>query len=104
LFLAPAHGALDQYNPTIRQKVHENSPCWLPRAADEQLFVRLVEAVRAVLIEVQADDAWRARFEAATRELITNLENSAEYEGFAALPALTWATTSAGAGRATAAA
>jgi uncharacterized membrane-anchored protein YjiN (DUF445 family) len=72
--------ALDQYSPYIRQKVHENSPRWLPRAADEQLFVRLVEAIRAFLIEVQADAAWRARFEAATRELITNLENSPEYE------------------------
>jgi uncharacterized membrane-anchored protein YjiN (DUF445 family) len=72
--------AFEQYTPYIRQKIHENSPRWLPRAADEQLFLRLVDGVQTFLIEVQSDAAWRERFEAATRELITQLATSPEYE------------------------
>ena len=72
--------AFEQHGPYIRQKVHDNSPRWLPRAVDEQFFVRLMEGVQSFLVEIQSDNEWRARFEAATHELIGNLSTSPDYE------------------------
>jgi uncharacterized membrane-anchored protein YjiN (DUF445 family) len=72
--------AFDQHGPYIRQKVHENSPRWLPRAVDEQFFVHLMAGVQSFLVEIQTDEEWRARFEAATQELIGKLSTSPEYE------------------------
>jgi uncharacterized membrane-anchored protein YjiN (DUF445 family) len=72
--------AFDQHGPYIRQKVHENSPRWLPRALDEQFFLHLMAGVQSFLVEIQTDDEWRARFEAATHELIMKLSTSPEYE------------------------
>ncbi|MFM9436501.1 uncharacterized membrane-anchored protein YjiN (DUF445 family) [Janthinobacterium sp. CG_23.3] len=73
--------ALEENRPYIRQKVHENSPRWLPKAVDEKFFERLMEGVQAILGEIQgADSEWRARFHSATEELIANLATSPEYE------------------------
>jgi uncharacterized membrane-anchored protein YjiN (DUF445 family) len=72
--------AFEEHRPYIRQKVHENSPRWIPKAIDEKFFERLIEGVQSILIEIQTDSEWRARFEAATQELIANLATSPEYE------------------------
>lgn len=73
--------ALEQNRPYIRQKVHENSPRWLPRAIDEKLFERILEGVHNILIEIQGEDSeWRARFDQATHELVARLASSEEYE------------------------
>lgn len=73
--------ALEQHRPYIRQKVHENSPRWIPRAVDERLFERLLEGIHAILQDIQGEDSeWRVRFEAATHELIDKLATSSEYE------------------------
>jgi uncharacterized membrane-anchored protein YjiN (DUF445 family) len=72
--------AFEQHGPYIRQKVHENSPRWLPRAFDEQFFLHLMAGVQSFLVEIQTDNEWRARFEAATQELIGKLSTSPEYE------------------------
>lgn len=75
--------ALDQNRPYIRQKVHENSPRWLPKAIDEKFFERLMEGVHASLQEMQQEDSeWRARFQAATDELIERLATSPDYEAW----------------------
>lgn len=73
--------ALEQHRPYIRQKVHENSPRWLPRAIDDKLFERILEGVQNILIDIQGEDSeWRARFDQATHELIARLGASDEYE------------------------
>ncbi|MES2300193.1 MAG: DUF445 domain-containing protein [Pseudomonadota bacterium] len=79
--LALVARALEQQRPYIRQKVHENSPGWMPRAFDEKLYQRLMEGVQGVLAEVRSEgSAWRERFQDATQELIDNLRASPEYE------------------------
>ena len=73
--------AFEQNRGYIRQKVHENSPRWMPRALDEKFFERLIEGIESILAEIQAEDSeWRERFEAATHELIDKLSTSQDYE------------------------
>ncbi len=73
--------ALEEHRPYIRQKVHENSPRWLPKAIDEKFFERLMEGVQSILVEIQGEDSeWRERFQAATEDLIAKLGSSPEYE------------------------
>ena len=73
--------ALEANRPYIRQKVHDNSPKWIPKAIDEKFYERLMAGVGNVLAEIQDEDSqWRARFQAATDELIENLATSPEYE------------------------
>lgn len=74
--------ALDQYRPWIRQKVHDSSPRWMPKAVDEKLFERILESVQAILIEIQGEDSeWRAGFDAAVRDMIGKLATSDDYNG-----------------------
>jgi uncharacterized membrane-anchored protein YjiN (DUF445 family) len=73
--------ALDENGPFIRQKVHEHSPKWMPRAIDEKFYERLMAGVEHILAEIQDEDShWRVRFQEATDELIENLATSPEYE------------------------
>jgi uncharacterized membrane-anchored protein YjiN (DUF445 family) len=73
--------ALEQHRPYIRQKVHENSPRWMPRAIDEKFYERLLDGIHSILADIQGEDSeWRLRFEAATHELINNLATSSDYE------------------------
>jgi uncharacterized membrane-anchored protein YjiN (DUF445 family) len=73
--------ALDENRGYIRQKVHDNSPRWIPKSLDEKFFERLMEGVHGVLAEIQGEDSeWRERFQAATDELIAHLAASPEYE------------------------
>jgi uncharacterized membrane-anchored protein YjiN (DUF445 family) len=73
--------ALDEYRPYIRQKVHEHSPRWIPKAIDEKFYERLMAGVQEMLSEIQDEDSqWRARFQAATEDLIAKLASSPEYE------------------------
>jgi uncharacterized membrane-anchored protein YjiN (DUF445 family) len=73
--------ALEEHRPYIRQKVHENSPRWLPKAIDEKFYERLMAGVQTTLADIQSEDSqWRERFQAATEALIDNLATSPEYE------------------------
>jgi uncharacterized membrane-anchored protein YjiN (DUF445 family) len=73
--------ALEQNKPYIRQKVHEQSPRWMPKAIDEKFFERLMEGSQNILGEMQQEDSeWRDRFQIATEELIDKLRTSTEYE------------------------
>ncbi|QYF92970.1 DUF445 family protein [Massilia sp. PAMC28688] len=74
-------GALEQHRPYIRQKVHDHSPRWLPKAIDEKFYERLMAGVHSTLDDIKGDDSeWRERFQLATEELIANLATSPEYE------------------------
>jgi uncharacterized membrane-anchored protein YjiN (DUF445 family) len=73
--------ALEAHRPYIRQKVHEHSPKWLPRAIDEKFYERLMAGVQTTLEDIQSEDSeWRERFQMATEELIEKLATSPEYE------------------------
>lgn len=73
--------ALEQNRPYIRQKVHDHSPRWLPKAIDEKFYERLMAGVQSTLDDIQSEDGeWRERFQLATEELIANLATSPEYE------------------------
>jgi uncharacterized membrane-anchored protein YjiN (DUF445 family) len=73
--------ALEEQRPFIRQKVHEHSPKWLPKAIDEKFYERLMAGVQTTLADIQGEDSeWRERFQAATEDLIAKLATSPEYE------------------------
>jgi uncharacterized membrane-anchored protein YjiN (DUF445 family) len=76
-----ASKALEENRPFIRQKIHEESPRWMPRIVDDKLFERLVEGAQHVLTEMKEENSeWRLRFQNATEELIEKLRSSPEYE------------------------
>lgn len=73
--------ALEQHRPYIRQKVHDHSPSWMPKAIDEKFYERLMAAVYSTLDDMQSENSeWRDRFQLATDELIEKLATSPEYE------------------------
>jgi uncharacterized membrane-anchored protein YjiN (DUF445 family) len=65
----------------IRWKIDENSPRWLPKAVDDKIYERLVEALESTLAEMREEDSeWRYRFHVAVVEFIEKLRTSPEYE------------------------
>jgi uncharacterized membrane-anchored protein YjiN (DUF445 family) len=73
--------ALEDNRPYIRQKVHDNSPRWVPKMVDEKFFERLMDGVQGILAEIQGEDSeWRDRFQLAIEGLIDNLATSEAYE------------------------
>ena len=76
-----ASDALQANRLNIRQKIHEKSPRWLPRAIDDRLFAKLIEEAENMLEEMkQQDSSWRERFQQSAEEFIENLRVSPEYE------------------------
>jgi uncharacterized membrane-anchored protein YjiN (DUF445 family) len=76
-----AADALEHNKPYIRWKIHENSPRWLPKAIDEKLYLRILNALQSTLDEMRDDDSeWRMRFQIATDKFIEQLRTSPEYE------------------------
>ncbi len=72
---------LEQNRDYIRWKVHENSPRWLPKAIDERLFRRLIEAVESTLAEMREEDSeWRMRFQHLVEDFIVQLRETPEFE------------------------
>lgn len=73
--------ALERQRPYIRQKVHDNSPRWLPKAIDEKFYERLMAGVHATLDDLRNEDsAWRVRFQQAIEDWIARLATSQEDE------------------------
>jgi uncharacterized membrane-anchored protein YjiN (DUF445 family) len=76
-----ASEALQANRLSIRQKIHEKSPRWLPRAIDDRLFAKLIEEAENMLEEMkQEDSSWRERFQQSAEEFIEKLRVSPEYE------------------------
>jgi uncharacterized membrane-anchored protein YjiN (DUF445 family) len=76
-----ASDALQANRLSIRQKIHEKSPRWLPRAVDDRLFAKLIEEAENILEEMkQEDSSWRERFQQSAEEFIEKLRVSPEYE------------------------
>ncbi|HEY8101006.1 MAG TPA: DUF445 domain-containing protein [Burkholderiaceae bacterium] len=73
--------ALERNRPYIRQRVHDRSPIWIPKAVDEMFVQKLVSEVQMVLSEMQDENSeWRDRFQQAVENLIENLRNDPQYE------------------------
>ncbi|MGZ3236575.1 MAG: DUF445 domain-containing protein [Burkholderiaceae bacterium] len=73
--------ALERNRPFIRQRVHDRSPIWIPRAIDEIFVEKLIAEVQMVLNEMmQENSEWRDRFQQATENLIGNLRDNPEFE------------------------
>src|SRR5690606_34801517 len=76
-----AASALEENRPLIRQKIHEKSPRWLPRAVDDRIFMRFLEEAQAILEEMRDEDSeWRERFQEYAEDFIERLRTSPEYE------------------------
>ena len=76
-----AANALERNQDTIRQKIHEASPRWMPRIVDEKLFEKIMTESHAILDEMRQEDSeWRERFHRSVEEFIGRLRNSPEYE------------------------
>jgi uncharacterized membrane-anchored protein YjiN (DUF445 family) len=76
-----AADALEQNRPFIRQKVHDKSPRWIPRAIDEKIFERILEESQDILEEMRQEDSeWRERFQDRAEEFIERLRTSPDYE------------------------
>ncbi|MEB0133988.1 DUF445 domain-containing protein [Actimicrobium sp. CCC2.4] len=74
-------GALEKNQDFIRQKIHDNSPRWMPRTFDDKFFERLLDGLQQVLEEMkQPDSQWRARFQESVEDLVAQLRSSGEYE------------------------
>ena len=73
--------ALEKNQGYIRQKIHENSPRWMPRVLDEKFYLRLLAGFEDVISDMQQPDSeWRARFEAVVQEGIAHLRSSPDIE------------------------
>jgi len=71
---------IDEHRDDLRAQLGAASPWWLPGAAEDRLFERLVEGVRTV-VQAMLDDRdhqFRQRFEARLAELAHDLQTSPE--------------------------
>jgi len=79
--LETAGVALERHKPYIRQKVHEQSPRWMPRAIDERFYVRIVDGMQNVLDEMRdPSSGWRERFEVSIRDWAARLRDAPDVE------------------------
>ena len=73
--------ALENHKPLIRQKIHERSPRWVPKAVDERFFNSFLEELEEFLAQMQEPESdWRLRFRHAIDELVEKLRTSPEFE------------------------
>lgn len=72
---------LDTHRDELRMRLGERSPWWLPGAAEDRIFERLIEGARTVVKEMldDTDHSLRQRFEARLLKLVEDLETSPEY-------------------------
>ncbi|HEY8606323.1 MAG TPA: DUF445 domain-containing protein [Noviherbaspirillum sp.] len=73
--------ALEHNKSYIRWKIHESSPRWMPKALDEKLYERILEALQSTLDEMRDEDSeWRMRFQNVSNDFLHKLRTSEEYE------------------------
>jgi len=65
---------------SLRRRFGDESPWWLPEAADDRIFERLLEGARAVLREIirNPDHELRRDFDAKVRQLVEDLQTDPE--------------------------
>lgn len=65
--VAFARGELEKSRVTIRVRIHEQSPWWLPKFIDQEIFDKLVGGLEELLAAMAADAAHPARTEIKAR-------------------------------------
>ncbi|MFL6114430.1 MAG: DUF445 domain-containing protein, partial [Catenulispora sp.] len=71
---------LNENQDSLRARFRDEAPWWLPGAAEDRIFERLVDGVRHLLEEVNADPNHeiRGRFDEWVDEMVERLEHSPE--------------------------
>ena len=69
---------LDENRDNLRARFGDESPWWLPEAAEDRIFERLLDGARNVLREVGRDPGHELRrdFDARVRRLVADLQSS----------------------------
>jgi uncharacterized membrane-anchored protein YjiN (DUF445 family) len=69
---------LDEHRQELRQRLGHQSPWWLPGAAEDRIFERILDGARALLQEMLGDREHHLRreFDARLDQLIADLETS----------------------------
>ncbi|HEX9166283.1 MAG TPA: DUF445 domain-containing protein [Gemmatimonadales bacterium] len=72
--------AVEEGKGTIREKIHEQRPWWVPPVVEEPLTRRVVAAMRKVAEEIRHDSSHpvRLKFDAALADFIARLKDSPE--------------------------
>jgi uncharacterized membrane-anchored protein YjiN (DUF445 family) len=72
---------LDSHRDELRERLNKRSPWWLPGAAEDRIFERLIEGARTVIAEMLDDPqhSLRRRFDVRLDQLVVDLETSPEY-------------------------
>jgi uncharacterized membrane-anchored protein YjiN (DUF445 family) len=65
--VAFARGELEKNRVTIRVQIHEQSPWWLPKFIDQEIFDKLIGGLEELLAAMAADAAHPARAEIKSR-------------------------------------
>ena len=69
---------VEQNRDLIRERVHRESPWWVPTAVDDKVYRKIVSSIERTLVEVRDDPhhPLRKRFDEALRTFIQNLQHS----------------------------
>ncbi len=69
---------VEQNRDLIRERVHRESPWWVPTAVDDKVYRKIVSSIERTLVEVRDDPQHplRTRFDEALRAFIQNLQHS----------------------------
>jgi len=80
--IAAITGAVREGHATIREKVHAESPRWLPPGVRDKVADRVIGAIERTLDEMQSDPAHpvRRRFDGVLAQFITRLKTSPELQ------------------------
>jgi uncharacterized membrane-anchored protein YjiN (DUF445 family) len=72
---------LEEHREDLRRQVGTTSPWWLPGAAEDRIFERLIEGARGLLVAMLEDEGHhlRQRFEERLARLAHDLQTSPEY-------------------------
>jgi len=80
--LAGVLGYLDRNEASLRERLDQESPWWVPEAIDDRVFVKLTTAVRRFVEEVggEPDHQVRRHFDERALDLVERLRESPELE------------------------
>lgn len=80
--LSGVTGYLDRNQASLRQRLDQESPWWVPEPIDDRVFDKLVGAVRRFVDEVGGDPDHQVRqhFDERARDLVDRLRSSPEME------------------------
>ena len=76
------NGYLDRNEASLRSRLDQESPWWVPEAIDDRVFAKLIEGARRFSAEVGAnpDHQVRRHFDERAREMVERLRTSPEME------------------------